>query len=316
MYIFRGTRRYENLYPPEEQVARRVKHSPTSWQTYVTATRLLTDGETTLMDTIDVGADGKTVLHSPNLRAGAQQFFRLAEGVPLQLGNPDPPEYDLGKCLGNVLAGRGKAVLAELDEAARLDGTAVVKIMVDVLVQDVKLRVTFWVDLEHGAIPVQSRVVGTPPHTGIPTVLQFNNTDVRWAGRGWLPFRWSVAQGDLSPDGDVPTMFVREVVIDDADFAKKPDRALFSMDFPKEYGLSDSDRLVGFGSRRVWSLNDFSPAARALAHPIRAGVGGSLPGMPNARSPWTSWALSLILLGITLLLGAGTLVFRRALRHV
>ena len=127
LYVFDGAyRRYENLYHPEQLLSRRIKSSPTSWTSYLTSDRLLTDGETTLMDSIDVDADDKTVLHTPNLRAGPQHFFRLAEGIPLQLGNPDTLEYDLGKCLAKLIEGREKAVQAEVDEAASVNGAAVV----------------------------------------------------------------------------------------------------------------------------------------------------------------------------------------------
>jgi len=314
MYVFDGAnRRYDNLHSPEVLVGRRTMLSPTSWSATISSDRLLSDGETTLMDNIAVASDGQTVLHSPGLRAGVKEFFRLAEGIPLRLGDPDPPRYDLGKCLAKVLEGREKVVLMEVDEAARLDGVAVVKLRVDD--QDRQDRITFWVDLEHGAIPVQTRILEFIPQNGGTVVIQINNNDIKWAGRGWLPFRWSGASGELSSTGELPSLFVREVEIEEAEFTKRPDRAVFSLEFPKEYTVSDSDRWLNFGSRRVWDLKDFSPAARARARPIGGGGSSVLPEMPRARLPWAWWPLSLIVLGITLLLAAGTIVFRRVRRH-
>jgi hypothetical protein len=98
LYTFDGAnRRYEILYPPGELVARRVKTSATTWESLISSDRLLTDGDSTLMDNINVDADDKTVLHSPNIRAGPQHFFRLAEGNPLRLGDPDPVDYDMSR---------------------------------------------------------------------------------------------------------------------------------------------------------------------------------------------------------------------------
>jgi hypothetical protein len=255
VYFFDGeNRRYDNLYPPEELVARRTKTSPNSWESLIGSERLLTDGDSTLMDTVNVDADDVTVLHSPNIRAGPQHFFRIAEGIPLRLGDPDPLDYDLGNCLTKVLEGRGEGVLVSVGKAELLDGVAIVKLRVDLPATPDKLQVTFWIDLEHGAIPVRSQILGWIAHTGKAAVLQFNNYDIKWVGRGWLPSRWTVAQGSVSANGEVPAMLVREFTIDGTDFAKRPDRAVFSMQFPKAYRTSDSDRRVSFGSRQVWEL--------------------------------------------------------------
>ena len=102
-YLFSGTsRRFENMYTLQELVARRTMLSPTTWSSTIKALRLLSDGETTLVDRIGAGADGKTELHTPGLKAGVRDFFRLAEANPIHLGNPDPPDYDLGRLLDGV----------------------------------------------------------------------------------------------------------------------------------------------------------------------------------------------------------------------
>jgi len=316
LYVFDGAkRRYENLYSPEDLLARRVKSSSTSWESAITSDRLLTDGESTFMDSVDLAADDKTVLHTPNLRAGSQHFFRLAEGIPLQIGNPDPPEYDLGKCLSGILEGHGKAVLAEVDEEARLGDSAVVKIKVELPTSPNKLQVTFWVDPDHGAIPLQTRVVGFIPHTGDSAVLQFNNSLIKWSVRGWLPYSWTAAQGDISKGGAVPTMFVREFVISEAHFDQRPDHSVFALEFPKEYTVSDSDRLLAFGSRRVWSLNDFSPRARASARPLRVASPGKAPNMPSVLEPGTWWPALAMIIGFAFILAAGAIVMRRIRSH-
>jgi len=316
LYVFDGAyRRYENLYSPEQLVSRRTKLSPTQYQSHIISDRLLTDGETTLVDRDDVSADDKTVRYSPSLRAGTQHFYRIGEGIPLQLGNPDPMDYDLGKCLAKIIDGREKAFVAEVDEAATLDGVRVVKIRAELPSHENKLQITFWVDLQHGAIPLQTRVMGFIKHLDSYAVLQFSNSDIKWVGRGWLPFRFSAAQGDVSSTGQVASMFVREFVITDAAFDKRPERAMFALEFPTERGVSDSDRMLGFGRRRVWDVKDFSPEARARARRIVASSPGPAPDMPDAPHPWLWWPAVLVLIGVASLLSAGGLWFRKGLRH-
>jgi hypothetical protein len=269
-YLFDGTSRlYEDLYTTEELVARRKMLSPTTWSSNIKALRLLADGETTLVDRIGVHADGKTVLHTPGLKAGVREFFRLAENRPLDLGDPDPPDYDMRRLLDGVIAGSSKMVVTEIDNDARLEGAEVVKLRVEDPSGD--LRVTYWVDLQHGAIPIRYRVLRWIPHASATVLLVFHNDDVRWVGRGWLPFRSSTAQGTVNKGGDLAPMFVREVVVEEADFSKRPSPESFALEFSQETGLADSDRRLGFGVRRVWTLKDFSPAARARARPIGQG---------------------------------------------
>jgi hypothetical protein len=312
LYSFNGdSRRYENVYSAEQLVSRRHKISETQHQSHISSQRLLTDGESTLLDHSGVSDDGKTLRYNPTLRAGTQDFFRLGEGIPLQLGNPDPLDYDLGACLMKAIEGRDGALVAEVDESAVLDGVAVVRIRAELPAHTNKLQITYWVDLKRGAIPVQTRILGFIEHRNGRVVLQFSNGDIRWVGRGWLPFRFSVAQGEVEAAGNVPRLFVREFVVSEADFDKPPDRREFALEFPTEEWVSDSDRLLNLGKRRVWRLDDFSPAARARAKRISLPAPGVEPGMPGTRQPWGRWPSMLVVAGIAVLVFAVWLWLRR-----
>ncbi len=309
-------RRQDNLHTLEVLKARRVKTSPTTAMSTIWSRRLLTDGETTLIDNIGVGTNDQTTIHSANLRAGVKEFYRLVDGIPLSLGNPDPPSYDLGKCLSKVLERREGAVLVEFDDAARLDGVPVVKISVDFQTKATKQKFTFWVDLGHGAIPVQTRLLEYVPHGDVTALIQMNNHDIKRVERGWLPFRWSLAEAYLTPSGGTTTSIAREVVIEEANFTQRPYRAVFALAFPTDVTVSDSDRLLGFGRRRVWDVNDFSPAARSRAKPLKLGNSTtSIPTMPVERIPWGWRPVFLTLLGIVLLLTSCTIFYRKAHRH-
>jgi hypothetical protein len=311
LYVFDGpNRRYENLYSAEQLLDRRVQNSPNSWVSRIGGRRLLTDGETTLVDAVRIGPDGQTLLHNAACRAGVAHFFQFAGNIPLGLGNSEPADSDLGRCLRGVTDGTGKAALVSVDEAARLNGVAVVKLVIDDPVG--RKHWTFWVDLEHGAIPLQCQVLAFIPHAKLTQCDQYNYDDIRWVGKGWLPFRYSYATGPLSADGaSIDNLFVREVVVEHADFERPPDRAMFRLEFPEEYGITDSDRRLQYGKRRVWDASYFSRAARARAPSLGPVSLGPSPPVSEARGAPRGWPIVLVVTGAALLAAAGTIVFKR-----
>ena len=72
----------------------------------------------------------------------------------------------------------------------------------------------------------------------------------------------AAGSGDLPSGEALSNLFVRETVVDDAEFETRPDTAVFALEFPEEVSVTDSDRLLVYGRRRVWTLKDISPAAR------------------------------------------------------
>lgn len=323
-FIFDGpNRRYENIYPTEEEVSLRTKTSATTATSPIFSTRLLTDGETALKDNVNVSPeDDQTELHNPSCTAGTKVFFRFAQHLPLALTDPDPSWSDLGACLRDLMESRGRLTLAEVDEKAKLDGIPVVKLTIEGL--SPRRRIEFWVDLEHGAIPLQGRWVEGMPGESVAAWGQQNCSDIRWVEKGWLPFRQTIAWGDLKSnagpdnvpsDGVIPALLVRETIVDEADFRESPNPALFVLEFPREFNVNDSDRHLSYGRRSVWTLRDFSPAARARARPINVRSSLPAPAMPEAREAPRWWPAVLLLLGLTCLLGVGALLFQRSRSH-
>ncbi len=128
LFVFDGQkRRYENLYPTEELVARRVKRSNTSWSSPISAIRLLLDGETTLVDNVNVARDDKTVVHTPGCYKGIRWFI-ARQHIPLRLTDPEPSRTTLAGCLRDFVDGGKGVTLASVDESARLDDIGVVKL--------------------------------------------------------------------------------------------------------------------------------------------------------------------------------------------
>jgi hypothetical protein len=325
LFVFDGqNRRYENLYPPEELIARRMKLSDSSWSSPIDAVRLLLDGETTLRDDVNVDIrDDKTVIHTPNCYKGIRWFF-AGEHIPLRLTDPEPPISSLGGCLRDLMAGDKGVTLVGVDESARLDGISVVKLSFEL--PNPRRQITFWVDLEHGAIPVQTRDVEEGQDQRTLPIWQENLTDVRRVSRGWLPFRMTHVLGQSSKtrgSGDPPSsgafsgLFVRETIVDAANFERRPEPTVFALEFPEEVGVADSDRMLAYGRRRVWTLKDISPAAQARARRIniRSPFPAQSPAMPGALDSG-NWGLAvLVILGLACLLTAGALSLRRWLHH-
>jgi len=217
----------------------------------------------------------------------------------------------------------GKGVtLTGVDDSARLDGIDLVKLSFEL--PNPRTQVTFWVDLERGAIPVQTRVVEEAKDHGTLAVWEEHLGDLRRVASGWLPFRMTHVSGSTSrregsggsPSGGAFSgLLVRETVVDKADFESRPAAAVFALEFPKEVSVIDSDRLLAYGRRRVWTLRDFSPSAQAKARRIslKSPFPTQPPAMPLESRSW--WPAGLAIVGLACVLSAGALLLYKWRRH-
>ena len=278
------------------------------------------------MDDVDVDLrDDKTVLHTPSCYKGTRSFFATGgQHIPLHLTNPEPPRTNLGSCLRDLTEGREGSDVGRVDDSARLDEIAVVKLSFEL--PNPRMQITFWVDLEHGAVPVQTRVIAEAPDKRTLSIWQENLTDVRWVARGWLPFRMThvsgqtpkaAGSGDPPAAGALPGLLVRETIVDEARLRGTAGPGRFALEFPGEFSVKDSDRLLDYGRRRVWTLKDFSPAAQARARRINISSPFPVrpPAMPDALDSRSWWPAVLAILGLACLLTAGALVLRKLRRH-
>jgi len=220
------------------------------------------------------------------------------------------------------LDGSKGVTLTGVDDSARLDGNDLVKLSFEL--PNPRTQVTFWVDLEHGGIPVQTRVVEEAKDQRTLVVSEEHLRDLRRVASGWLPFRMVHVSGRTSrtegsgaslPGGALSGLFVRETVVDEANFESRPAATTFALEFPEEVSVIDSDRLLAYGRRRVWTLRDFSPAARAkgrrisLASPFPT----QPPAMPLDSRSW--WPAGLAIVGLACVLSAGALLLYKWRRH-
>lgn len=319
-YVFDGpSRLVEHLYPVEEMRLRRVKTSKYSWSSRLFSYQRLCNGDTTFIDTVEPDIDDAApATHSTSIRAGTRPFFE-AFVFPLFLGDPDPPLDDFGRCLSAALdrVPGGYAIASVTKE--NLDGIDTLRIAINGEDQ-YRRRHAYWIDVEHGAVPLRHQVVEYVPHRKVDVLVERYFADVRWTTRGWLPFRQIVVQGELSPSGEVTGLILDELVIEEADLEHRPAQSAFQIELPaqhgeKGYNVVDGDRNRVYEPRSVWRLADLSSAASARARRMRITAGDvPAPILPGPRQAGSLWPSALIVLGALMLLAAGTTIYRRS-RH-
>jgi hypothetical protein len=303
-YAFDGPlARYDHVYPPDEIVRRRVKVGDGTWQSGISSYRSLTNGRVTLKDNVSVGRDDKTVLHTPYVKPGTELFYQFLD-VPLSPGATAWGRYDLGLQLSQTGSHPGQWKVLSAD-AANLDGVEVLKL---VLGGPPGVRLTYWVDLERGAIP--RRILLVAP--GNPWSWQQINEDLRWVGeRGWLPFRSTTWEGPTGPESADSPIAVYQLTIEMAQFDRPPERASFRMEFPAPTKLVNNASYFGLDeARTVWSVDDLPKGA---PRPQTASI-PSTPAPPMPGPERNTTGRLLLLLGlIAVLLGLVVLIQRR--RH-
>lgn len=316
LYVFDGDRRrFDHVYSLDDLVARRERIGENRWMSPISSWRRLTDGQTTLIDELGViDGENETLLrHNPYLISGKNEFFKHLQ-FPLALGNPDPGDAqpDLGMDLARALEGGGEWHVAAVEENATIRGIPVLKLT---FARDNGETQEYWVDLEHGAIPLRIRWVSHDEKFN--SGLQYDYSDIRQVGdQAWLPYRMSVSPlDDFTSDGRVRQVSIREVVIDEAELSAHPDPSLFRMEFPEPVPLINITTKVRHDPRQMWDLNAISPAASAFARPLNmAPPASSFPPMPGQREAVSPWRMVLIVVGV-LLLTTGCLVAYRRWRH-
>lgn len=324
-FFFDGRdRRFEDLYPAETLVARRERLSDSSWSSPISSIRLLLDGETTLVDRVNVAGDGKTFVHTPGCYKG-DEWSIARERIPFHLTDLQPPRTTLGGCLRDYVDGVSGVALLDIDESARVGEVSTVRLAFEM--PNPRTQATFWVDLEHGAVPIQTRMIEIARDGQKITVWQENLSDLRWAARGWLPFHTTHVTGQASKTatssdpfsgGPFSSFDIKEIVVDEAKLDRRPDPSVFVMEFPNEIGVVDQNRLLSYGRRRIWTLHDFSPAARTSAQRIIIKSPFATlhpPDMPGPQNSRTWWPPVLAFLGLVFLVAAGFLFFRKRGHH-
>ena len=148
-YAFDGTNaRYEIVAKPEDLAAATKKVGERRTISSLSSYRMLTDGNVTFMDLLTPEDGGKVLHHKATIFRDVVPFNRKFD-FPLYIGNKAPQVFDLFSALMEVKD--GAASLDQFETNSLLGEIKVSKFTIDYK----NARVTYWVDLERGAIPLR-----------------------------------------------------------------------------------------------------------------------------------------------------------------
>lgn len=307
LYIYDGPRaRYECIFSAADMLAERTDLGSGSSSSSLVSQRFLTDGKVSLFDSMHPsGVKGSTVpaekdlalyLHMHQIDPGTEPFFKSAL-IPIGLGNPNYKDSLTG-LLEAVKTGQEGWKLIDIDEHAKFDGFNVALFTFE----SPDAQVKFSVDLERGAI-TRRRQSGTK---GQGTSGEDRYGDIRQvAGKGWVPFSWTIFMaGGLA----------KQLVIQEADFVKRPDPSVFRLEFPSPVPMINTANYTRYEPRKVWSLGELplpsSPEARRISPPS-ASSSSTPPVMPVESEPIATWAIVCLVLGMFAILFASFTYWRR-----
>ncbi len=285
LYLFEWPRaRFELVFAPHDMAGNRIRTGPDQFTSLSFTTRLLTDGQLTIVDRPALGRDETSLVSRPQIVPGVRAFYDELF-FPLDLGDPEADRFDLGRDLMEAERPGSGRKLARVDADASLEGVPTVLLEFEMTAG----RRSYWVDLERGALPLQilDEVTDGLSH-------RFIHGDIRHvAGSAWLPFRELL----YISDG-----MVKELVIQDAEFAERPSTKGFQLEFASAVPLMDTARMARYSPRKAWDLRTLpsanSPEVQrvALVQP-----GPPPPEMPGERGRGLSKSELLLYAGLLLL---------------
>jgi hypothetical protein len=294
-YAFDGVHaRYELLLTADQITAHRIKTGPNEWSfPPLPAERMLTNGDVTLLDHLGLTEEAvPKIRHQAQINAGSNRFFSFVI-FPLKIGAPRASgleySYDVGQDLAATEKG-GSWICHNIDESSNLDGHPCCYFE---LRRGSSVR-EYWLDMERGCVPLKILDSDDPPSS----TMQLDFEDIRLVDSiGWLPFHTLItltwANGSM----------VREVVVQEAQFASAPPRSTFQLEFPEPIPMINAATSVRYAPQKVWSLLDLPREGTQGAERIQiysaTSPAPAMPG-PERRSGWTPYVY--VLVGVLLLL--------------
>jgi hypothetical protein len=277
LYVFDGkNERYDLLADPEALAAVTKRLSKKKSASMATAFRALTDGEVTLLDRMFLDDEDKYSYRSPEIYPGTEMFCTDAYfNFPLSLGNCDKVIGDLFDNLSRIKD--GVYTLSELDLDSKLDGLPACKLLCTFKGGSI----TYWIDRSRGCLPIRVELRGDEP--GFDASYRYSDFE-HVASAGWLPRRrqriW--ASGKLA----------ELVVITKLDVTNRPQRSLFTLDFPKPVPLNNQAKQLVYAKQKTWSLLDLPGASSPRTRPAPQ-QHFSAGEMPGEIEPGLNWLIPL-----------------------
>jgi hypothetical protein len=265
--------------------------------TRLPSVRILRRENLVLFDTLLPRKDSQELHHHPAI-LNATNILASVVHLPLELGVPEDPNYNLARDIDESLAIPPRLALKALRPAAELEHIPVVEVTFTAYGVDR----TYWIDLRRGALPLQVRDM-----EGDGRSFQRNYDDIRLvAGAGWLPFKSTF----FVSDGISEHVEIRDV---DAETTPSSDR--FALEFPNPVTLIDKERKARLAPQSRWTLAMIGSPPRGSSTPMSsgAGLGGSPPGLAPERQAPPHWGWFVMAVGMILLVA--TILVHRLRRH-
>ena len=297
------------VHPLDVMVKRRVMTSKTSWKLDASSFMDLSDGSSTLHVHLDPDLEGKRLLYSSSIHKGTEPLFSDLYEFPLELANPNPPDYDPSGILEKALKSRGNYRLESAVETK--DGMIRIE-AIEEPDKNTLYKNTFLCDAKRSSIPVRTDwMFSFTPNDHISYRVWIQN-DIRKTDLGWFPWK-KIAIAFDSVKGKMNHARITEYEILDAKFGVAPDPSLFKIEFPEERSLVDSGRYLVLPSRRVWDLKSISSVALSRATKFTPNASPSpapeMPGPQQRSFPW--FTMAILIIGAILLISGSTILIRR-----
>ena len=276
-YVFDAENaRYSRQFQPEDAASQVVKLSSVQYSFRTFSVELLTNHKLTIMETSTPrGPRPQDVIIGYRSAAGSDSFFKYVM-VPLELGKPAHLRHDLGRNLANALNKASDHQVVEVNENTEMMNQ---KNLISLTIQSKDGVTKYWIDLEHGAIPV--RASGTSSNGR--TDEMFYRDVRRTKSGGYLPHDMLLTFAD--------TRFQR-LLIKHADLEHAPASDRFQMRLERPMPFPNPNEGGTFKARQVWDLNklparsEVGPAIQAAGQDPAATAPFELPGERRSSPPY------------------------------
>ena len=265
---------YTRLFSTQAMAATDVRISPTQGLSRLSSFRVLTNGESTFTERIGALAVQVAPSEATLSPRVPTSFFRTIE-FPLDLARPEALRDDLAQNIRTVLERKGGAEVEAIQEDAVFDEVKTIRIAL----KFPNGTRTFWVDLEHGAVPVHTRDDVTGGEG-----IDWHLGDIRFIeGCGWLPH----AMTKYLANGRTNRLLIKQATFDNA-----PPRGTFRLSLDEPRTVADVSAGRAYVGQRTVDLNNLpkssSRSSVPLGNSVSSGPDPVMPGERRSRPPYFS----------------------------
>jgi hypothetical protein len=243
---------YEHIYRDEDVIKNTIIISPKETAPIYLPVLMMTDGTSSFIDLIGMSPADKLVHHRGHIKKGTNDFDEKLS-FPLTLGLKRLRVGTLALDLDDARRGAGAAKSFVLQRDVEYEGRGVVQVTISFG----ETERVYWIDREHGCIPLQI-IERTCDQINIRT------TNYDWIERvgekSWLPMR----QIRYYYPGGWTKVF--EITKFTSDVNK--DKTEFTLSFPEPITIIDAVNELRYEKKRTLALSEFTSPSRDESRPI------------------------------------------------